>query len=250
MKVTTQCPECNGQYIKTVNTTTGECISCFPCLRSCDSGYTSSVACGTTVPFGTDIKCVLLIPSDPVVLPEASMHTQRLNSLPLAISSKFIVAPATSTVHPTTSSSASTRSSIKGTDRSDTTKKQKSEKELALAEWKKDSRIYIFGGIFLAVALVAVVYKIRRNSRKQVSLQPQDCVKPDPSSQMQPLPDVLPQDNETCSINCTTATVEFRRNNGCTSEIGDGNQRSQGFAAQGSSEGKCKSSDLVVAPGK
>jgi len=245
VRVRTQCPECIGQYIKTVDTITGECISCFPCLR-CDGDYTSSVPCGATVPFGTDIKCVL-IPSDPVVLPDAGTQTQYLNSLPLAISSKFIVAPATSIVHPTTSSSASTRSSIKGTDRSDT-KKQKSEKDLALAEWKKDSRIYIFGGIFLAVALVAVMYRIRRKSRKQVLLQPVDHVKPDPSSPIQSLPDVLRQDRETCSINCTTNTVEFRRHNGCASEIGDGNQRSQCLAAQSSSGGNTRPSDLVAAP--
>ena len=172
--------DCTGQHIKQVNTTTGECISCFPC-PPCNSGYSSSVRCGTNVSFGTDIKCVLL-----------------------------------STVHPTSSSRASTRSSINGTDTSDTTKTQKSEKELALAEWKKDPRIYIFGGIFLAVTLVAVVYKIRRKSRKQLSQQRGDR----------------------------------RHHNGCTSEIGDGNQRPQGFAAQGSSEGKSKSSDLVVVPGK
>ena len=223
----TQCPECTGQYIKTVDTTTGECISCFPCPQ-CDGDYTSSVSCGTTVPFGTEIKCV--IQSDPVVLPKASTQT-----------------PATS-IHPTTSSSAPTRSSIKGTDRSDTTKKQETEKELASAGWEKYSSIYIFGGIFLAVALVAVLYRISRKSRKQVPLQPDDPVRPDSSS---PTPsDALPQDNETCSINYATNAVEFRRLNGRTCEIGDSNQRSQCFAAQGSSEGNTKPSDLVAAPGK
>ena len=158
-------------------------------------------------------------------------------ALPLAIS-------APSTVHPTASSSASARSSIKGSDRSDTTKKQKSEKELALAKWKKDSRIYIFGGIFLAITFVAVMYRIfKRKSRKQLPLPPVDHTRPDPS-------DVLPQDNETCSIDCVTNTAEFRRHNDCTSEIGDVNQRSQCFAAQGSSEGNSKSSDLGAAPGK
>jgi len=192
---------------------------------------------------------VWLIQSDPVVLP--STWPQHLNSLPLATSSKFTVAPATSIVHPTTSFIASTRSSVKGTDRSDATTKQRSEKELALAEWKKELRnIYIFGGIFLAVALVAVAYRIKRKSRKQQLPCPEDCVRPDPSSPIQPLPDVLPHDNETCSIDCTTKAVEFRCYNGCTSEIGDGNQRSQCFAAKGSSDGNSKSSDFVVAPGK
>jgi len=185
-----------------------------------------------------------------VALSEASTQTQHLNSLPLATSSKFIVAPATSIIHPTTSSSAFTRSSIKRTDRSDITQKQKSEKELALAEWKKDSSIYIFGGVFLAVALIAVMYRIRKKSRKQQPPCPVDRVRPEPSSSIPPLPEVLPQDSETCSIDCTTTTVEFSRHNGCTSEIGYGNQRFQCFAAKGSFEGNSKSSDLVVAPGK
>ena len=237
----TQCPECPAQYIKTVNTATGKCISCYPCL-SCDGDYTSSVPCGATVPFGTEIKCIL-IQSDPVVFPGTGIQTQHLNSLPLAISSKFIVAPATSIVHPTISSSASTRSSI-GTDRSDITKRQKSEEELALEEWKKDPSFFILGGMFVAVALIAVMFRIRRKSKIQQPLQPVDCVRPDPSSPVQS--DVLPQDNGICNINCTTNTAEFR----CLNGLGDGNPRSQCFAAQGSSGGNSKSSDLVAAPGK
>lgn len=77
-----------------------------------------------------------------------------------------------------------------------------------------------------------------------------DPIRPDPSSPIQPLSDVLPEDNETCSINWETGTVAFRRHNGYTSEIGDGNQKSQCGAAQGSPEGNSKSSVLVAAPGK
>lgn len=240
------CSECNGQYIKTVNTTTGECISCFPCPR-CNDGYTSSVPCGTTVPFGTEIKCVL-IQSDPVVFPLASTQTRHLNSLPLSISSKFIVAPATSIVHLAASSSSSIRSSIKRRDRSDTTKKQKREKELSLEEWKKDSSIYIFGGVFLAVALVAVMYRIsRRRSRKQLQPHPVD-IRPDPTLPAESSSDVLSEDSETCSIDWATNSVAFRRRNDCTSKTEDGNQRSQCGATQGSAEGKSKSSELVAVP--
>ena len=241
---TQTCPECTGQYIKTVNTTTGECISCFPC-PSCVDGYTSSVPCGTTVPFGTEIKCVL-IQSDPVVLSAASTQTSHLNSLPLSISRKFIVTLATSIVHPTASSSSSTRSIIKQRDRSDTTKKQKSEKELSLEEW-----IYIFGGVtvFLAVALVAVMYRIsRRKRRKQLQPQPVDGIRQDPTLPVESSPDVLSQDNKTCSINWATKSVAFTRRNDCTSKTGDGNLRSQ-CGGEGSAEGKSKSSDLVADPG-
>ena len=245
---TQTCPECTGQYIKTVNTTTGECISCYPC-SSCVDGYTLSVPCGTTVPFGTEIKCVLL-QSDPVLLNVASTQTRHLISLPLSISSKFIVAPATSIFHPTASSSSSTRSSIKQRDRSDTTKKQKSEKELALEEWKKDSSIYIFCGVFLAVALVAVVFRIsRRKGRKQLQLQPVDHIQPDPTLPVESSSDVLFQNKETCHINWATKSVAFTyHNNNCTSKTGDGNPRSQ-CGAEGSAEGKSKSSDLIAAPG-
>lgn len=244
------CPVCAGQYIKTVDTTIGECISCFPCL-SCVDGYTSSVPCGTTVPVGTHIICVL-IQSDPVVLSAASTQTRHLNSLPLSISSKFTAAPATSIVHSIASSSASTRSSIAEIDRSDTIRKQKSEKELALAEWKKDSSIYIFCGTVLAFTLVAVVYRIRRKSRKQPQLPRVDHDRSDPSSPTQSPSDDLAPDNETCNINCATNTAVFKRHNGCTPEIhvGDVNHRSQCSAAQGSSKGNSKPSDLVAAPGK
>ena len=243
------CPECTGQYIKTVNTTTGECISCYPCpIPTCVDGYTSSVPCGTTVPVGTEIKCVLL-QSDPVVLYVASTQTRRLNSLPLSISSKFIVAPATSIFHPTASSSSSTRSSMKQRDRSDTTKKQRNERELALEEWKKDSSIYMFCGVFLAVAFVAVVFRIsRRKGRKQLQLQPVDRGRPDPTLPVETSSDVLSQDNETCSINWATKSVAFTRRNDCTSKTGDGNPRSQ-CGAEGSAEGKSKSSYLIAAPG-
>ena len=244
------CPECTDQYIKTVDTTTGECISCFPCPR-CVDDYTSSVPCGTTVPSGTDIKCVL-IQSDPVVLSVASTQTRHLNSLPLSISSKFIAAPATRTsiVHLTASSSSSIRSSIKRRDRSDTTKNQKSEKELLLEEWKKDSNVYIFGGVFLAVILVAVMYRISRTkSRKQLPPHPVDRIRPDPTLPVESPSDVLSQDSETCSIDCATNSAAFRRHSDCTSKTEDGNQRSQYSATQGSAEGKSKSSDLVTAPG-
>lgn len=164
--------------------------------------------------------------------------------LPLATSSSFIISPTTSIVHSTASSSASNRSS----SRSDTTKKQKSEKELALAEWKKDSSIYIFSGVVLAVILVAIiiVYRIsRRKCRQQLSLQSGDSNTP-----IHPLLDVLPQDTDTCSINVATDTAVFRRPSEYTSEIGDGNQRPQCIAVQSSPEGNSKPSDLVAAPGK
>lgn len=247
VRVKAQCPECTGLYIKTVSITTGECVSCFPCPR-CDDGYISSVPCGTTVPSGTEINCVL-IQSDRVVLPKASTKTRHLNSLPLAISSKLIVAPATSIVLPIASSSASASSSIKESDKSDTKKKQKSEKELTLEEWKKDRMIYIFCGIVLAITFVAIVFRIsKRKSRKQLLRRPMDRIRPDASSLIQS--DVLSEDNETCSINWATGTVAFRRHNDYTSEIGDGNQRSQCGAVQGSPEGNSKSSVLVAAPGK
>ena len=141
--------------------------------------------------------------------------------------------PATSIDHHTTSSSASTRSRV-GTDRSDTTEKQKSEKDLASAEWKKDSRIYIFGGIFIAVAFVVVLYMVfKRKSRKQSPLPRH--TRPDPSSPTQSQSDVLPQENE-------TNTAAFRHHNDCISGIG-----------QGSSEENSKSPatpQQLAAPGK
>lgn len=55
-----ECPNCNDQYIKTVDPSTGKCVECWPCLE-CPDGTGSSVPCGATVPVGTKIHCVLCV---------------------------------------------------------------------------------------------------------------------------------------------------------------------------------------------
>lgn len=237
----TQCPQCTGHYIKTVDGTTGECISCFPC-PPCEDGYTSSVPCGQTVPFGTDIKCVLIQSSPAAVVTKKSAQTRHLTATLVTISSsakKLIVTPVTSispVAVPVTSASASARSSSQGPD----IKKRKSENLLPLEEWKKNTMIYIFSGIFLVIISVAIVCRILKcKSSKHLQLQPvttdpprqQQQTRPDPASSVPPLPDI-PQDNETCNI--SAGTVTFTRHNH-TSVRGDGNQRSQPSVAQGSS---------------
>lgn len=226
--INTQCPQCTGQSIKTIDIITGECISCFPC-PSCDVGQTSSVPCGSTVPFGTDIKCVF-IQSDHVSTAQTSHQTATLQTI--SSSSKLVVVPITSVTHPVivsaTRSSTTVRPSTKPTKGSDTTEKQKDEKALHLKVWQKNTMIYIFSGIFLAITLVAIVYRIYKlwKSSKQVQLHVQPV--------MQPPSDVTSQrDNETCNISLATGTVAFTRHNyDHTADMGDGNQRSQPGEAQ------------------
>lgn len=237
--VKTQCPHCTGNQIKIVDVITGECISCFPC-PPCHDGQTSSVPCGSTVPYGTEIKCVL-IQSDPA----ASVQTRQLTPTLLTISStpkELIATPVTIVTHTVvvpaaTSSSATAQSSIKQSEGSGTTKKRKGDKVLRLEEWKKHTVIYTFSGIHvvLAITSVAIVYRfLKWKNSKQLQLQP---VNPDrPPTTSQPMPDVPSQDNETCNISVETSTVAyFNRHNDHTSEMGDRNQRSHPGVAQASS---------------
>ncbi|XP_020629208.1 uncharacterized protein LOC110066330 isoform X2 [Orbicella faveolata] len=55
-----KCPNCSGQYIKTIDPSTGKCVECWPCPE-CLDGHGSSVKCGATVPEGTKIHCVLCV---------------------------------------------------------------------------------------------------------------------------------------------------------------------------------------------
>ena len=55
-----ECPNCSGQFIKTIDPTTGKCVTCWPCT-DCVDGSGSSVPCGATVPVGTKIDCVLCV---------------------------------------------------------------------------------------------------------------------------------------------------------------------------------------------
>jgi len=55
-----ECPNCIGQYIKTVDPSTGKCVECWPCPE-CLDGHGSSVKCGETVPEGTKIHCMLCV---------------------------------------------------------------------------------------------------------------------------------------------------------------------------------------------
>lgn len=210
--INTQCMQCTSKSIKTINVTTGECISCFPCLQ-CDDGHTSSVPCGLTVPFGTEIKCVLK-QSDHVSSTQTRYQTATLQTI--SSSTKVVAAPITSISHPVdvsaTSSSTSVRPSIKQNDGSENT------------------MVYILIiGICLAITLVAIVYKIIKwKSSKHIQLhaEPVNPGRP-PTTSIQPRCDVTPRDNETCNISLPTGTVTYTHHNDHATWMRDGNQRSQ-----------------------
>lgn len=55
-----ECPNCSGQYIKTIDPSTGKCVECWPCTK-CLDGSGLSVPCGSMVNVGTKIHCVLCV---------------------------------------------------------------------------------------------------------------------------------------------------------------------------------------------
>ena len=55
-----ECPNCSGQYIKTIDPSTGKCVECWPCPK-CLDGSGLSVPCGSTVNDFTKIHCVLCV---------------------------------------------------------------------------------------------------------------------------------------------------------------------------------------------
>lgn len=76
-----------NQSIRVVNGTTGECITCFPCLVCTDS--TPSVPCGSTVPAGTDIHCARPHP-DPSPVSKASAQYTINGIFTSVVTSPFI----------------------------------------------------------------------------------------------------------------------------------------------------------------
>lgn len=253
----TQCPVCTSKSVKTVNVTTGECISCFPCLQ-CVDGQTSSVPCGSTVPFGTDIKCVLIQSS--LVVTKTSAQTRHVTDTLVTISSsaqKLIVTPVTSVtrpvVVPATSSAAPAPSSIKYG--SETTEKPKSEALPYLgdyAEWKKNTSAYILSAACLLIVFVAIIWRISKLKNKQLQRQAVNrdrhsssaVASPSQESEVQQQP-VNPADRSstsvvqpwsctshsgTCNINLATRSVAFscslHKGTGISIE-GDGNRMFQ-----------------------
>ena len=61
MTVKPHCQNCTAQHVKTINSSTGTCVDCWPC-PVCNEGSGSSVPCGAVVFVGTKLHCVLCVP--------------------------------------------------------------------------------------------------------------------------------------------------------------------------------------------
>ena len=222
-----QCPNCTGE-IKRVNTSTGKCHSCFPCPQCIDDYTTSSVPCETTVPFGTDISCVLI-----QLDPKASSQTRSLTSSPVTVttSSKFYATPVTSIARPLVISATSSlvpagHSIAQGEGGSWSTKEPKTEKVLPssnnYSKWMKHTAVYIISTIFLLIISGAIAYRCKKvRDRDKVQRQPR-VIANRPACVVSVQPPTA-QDNETVGINFTTSNVEFSRTHSCdqTYEMGD-----------------------------
>lgn len=154
-----QCPDCNGE-IKRIDAT-GKCISCFPCPE-CNDGYTiSSVLCGATVPYETDIECV--------VIPIAPPASSKTRSLPF----KFTATPVTSII-PTSSSSVSSAPSVVKDERPPSTKKPEVNKAVPSivyhSKWGTNTSIILITVIVLLLVFGAIVFRCKQ-IRKKHSMQ-------------------------------------------------------------------------------
>ena len=214
--VTSQCFEEDCQAnksIKLINPSTRECIACFPCL-DCEDG-TPSVPCGVTVPLGTDIQCVPLRPSPSVVSKASAYATSGTltslagSSVTMQQSSLLILMMTASTTHSavvaTTSFSHPTSLGVFTGSITTQTRKKQVFTPGEFQEKSSHTTIYLFGGVFLLVTCIAIVYRMwKRKKAEQLSL---------PVTNQEPESRVMPSDQggDMCTVHPSTVTAVYSR---------------------------------------
>ena len=212
-----------NKSIRLVNSSTGECIACFPCLE-CTYG-TPSVPCGVTVPLGTDIHCVPLRP-DPSVASKASSYTTSRILTSLAGSSvtawqssllksdlMITVAPTVRTTHSpvvaTPSSSHPTSSDVYTGPITEKTRKKRRPPQGEMQKKSSRTLVYLFSGIFLPATLGAIVYRIRKKKKPVEPRLPVTNVvsNQDPESSAMP----SNRGDDMCTVHPSTLTAVYSR---------------------------------------
>lgn len=170
MTVKSECFEedCSGQAIRVVNPSSRECVTCYPCLQ-CPVGQKLSVSCPSTVPQGTHIHCVLIVPGpSSVSVSRASAYTTNVIFNLLASPS---VTPWYSFPTGTRQVTSATSSSLKDyTDSSSlivTDPNTKAIRELLHPEYNSKmgddhKAIYLSCGITLLLVFLAICYRLRK----------------------------------------------------------------------------------------
>lgn len=193
-----QCPDCIGE-IKRVDAT-GKCISCFPCPECYDhDGHiTSSVPCGATVSYDTDIECVEI----QVAPPPSSQRS---------VASKFTATPVTP-ILPTYSSLASSALSVERGEDSGSSRKPEIDKAVPsiayYSNWEKNISVIMIAVIFLLVTFGAIACGCKQIRKKHSRQRRVDHNRQDSTSSVQIS---AAQENGTPNNNFATNTlVSFR----------------------------------------
>ena len=176
--------DCTDQSVKVVNQTTGECMTCFPCLI-CSDGV-PSVPCGSTVPHGTDIHCVQLpdpalvskssayatsgiltslVASPSVTLWSSSLTRMKQNSVvPETRNAHLVIVPATSSKISSGFSSSAVNVGSKETSNYRKKRKLHQEENQKMGDNMKFSLI---SGAALIVTVVGIVYVLWKRKTTQ-----------------------------------------------------------------------------------
>ena len=193
-----QCPDCIGE-IKRVDAT-GKCISCFPCPECYDhDGHiTSSVPCGATVSYDTDIECVEI----QVAPPPSSQRS---------VASKFTATPVTPILPTSSSLASSALSAVRGED-SGSTRKPEIDKAVPssayYSNWEKNTSVIMIAVIFLLITFGAIACGCKQIRKKHSRQRRVDHNRQDSTSSAQIS---ASQENRTPNNNFATNTlVSFR----------------------------------------
>ena len=185
--------DCTGQAIIVVNPSSGECVSCFPCLQ-CEEGQTPSVPCASTVPQGTDIHCVLIEPSPSLVSTLVfSWHAS------ITGTRRQIAATVHTYDHPIVSATSS--KDYAGSSSSMTAATESYDKEntgstiIPENSSKMGSRtvVYLFCGVSLPLIFLCILCRLRKS--KTTRFHQPICNKTMPSSTCSLMTGATPADN-------------------------------------------------------
>ena len=171
MTVKSECFEedCSGQAIRVVNPSSRECVTCYPCLQ-CPVGQTPSVSCPSTVPQGTHIHCVLIVPGpSSVSVSRASAYTTNpiFNLLASPSVTPWYSFP-TGTRQLTTATSSSSKDYTDSSSLIVTVPNTREIRELLNPEY--DSKmaddhkaLYLSCGMTLLFVFLAICYRLRKS---------------------------------------------------------------------------------------
>lgn len=211
--VSAGCPDCTGE-IKRIDAT-GKCHSCFPCPE-CIEGYsTSSVPCGSTIPYERDIHCV-----------EIQQHPQKssqtihsifvsgtvTSASQISATTANLVISATSSFIPASSSTILNRESM-------STKDPNTDNiSPSFDSYSKNTTVYILCAVSLVILSVAIVFKLQKKNKGRSQSEETTADAP-PSLPGPSLSGQSEQGDEACHIDLGTNHVVYRGAH--SSEMGD-----------------------------